>query len=353
MRRTDVASRVACLLGLGILLAVGCEGGTNLAGDGGPGDGRVDEAGDDAAVREDVGHPDDTGGSDASCVTPSHWELAPRTIDNVMSWGTSRLGATDRLRIEVQMLSACDRLGRVDVEAMPGDATDRVTIRAYAWQPTGLSCPPSAPLVPWTVEIEGRQQGNIRVVVADGNSPGGGLRLEYEREACAGGPECACSAGDPPGTGVEWADCLTDCSCAAGLSCIGSYGLAGPTWSCLRGCNDFLDCAFAEQCVEPVPDGVPLVCLMGDQCDDGTPCPDGFECMRDTMDAPNSCADRREPSTMRSCSCDEPCGTGQLCLLGMRAEPTCDIPCLRSVDCPDRGTETWVCGTAGICVPLE
>jgi len=164
-------------------------------------------------------------------------------------------------------------------------------------------------------------------------------------------PECACYAGTPPGTGAEWSDCLTDCSCAEGLSCLGYWGVGGPLWSCSRGCNDFRDCGLSERCLPPVPDGAPWICEGGDQCgfDWLPPCPLGFECQLDVGDAPNACVDRRSAPSSRPCACDLDCGVGELCLLGFRDTPSCEMPCLRDEDCP----EDWlVCGTANVCVPL-
>jgi hypothetical protein len=344
-------------------MALGCgDGGTTLAGDGDLDDATATETRDEASGADeflavdvhDVPDVDDVPGeTHVACDMTYHWELDPRAIESAeLVSEPARYGATDRIRIQVRMRSACERLGRVTVSVMPGDATDFVTLYAFAWAPRGLDCPPSAPLVPWIVEIEGRQQGNLMAVVDDGHNPGG-LGFRYGREmGCSGVPECACYGGAPPGDGPEWSDCLTDCSCLEDLSCITYFGVAGPLASCARGCNDFLDCGTSETCLEPVPDGAPWVCTIGDQCTDDEPCPAGFECVRDTADAPNACVDRRAAPMVGDCDCDEQCPVGQRCVLGMRAEPTCEIPCLRNADCPDRGTGIFVCGTASICVPL-
>jgi hypothetical protein len=346
---------------------VGCgDGGTTLAGDGDREDATATETRDDAGgaddyfaadvpdVRDAPDADDAPGEIPAWCDVLYHWELEERTIAGAtLVSEPARYGTTDRIRVEVQLLSSCERLGRVTASVMPGDATDFVTLYADAWAPHGLDCLPSAPLVPWIVEIEGRGDGNLRVVVTDGHSPGGGVRLDYNREiGCSGVPDCECGPGTPIGDGAEWSDCMTDCSCATDLSCITYFGVAGPLASCARSCNDFLDCGTSQMCLEPVPDGPPWVCTVGDQCSDDEPCPDGFECVRDTGDAPNTCVDRRAPPTVGACDCDEQCPAGQRCVLGMRAEPTCEIPCLRNADCPGRGGGLFVCGTAGICVPL-
>jgi hypothetical protein len=287
------------------------------------------------------------------CEGSSHWELVPWPIDSTTLLSEpARFGATDRLRVEVSAPSdSCYRLGRVDVVVSPGDATDFVTISAYLWYAVGdVACTEWEYRAAWNVEIEGRQHGNFQVAVVDGNNPAG-ASLRYGREMCSGVPDCACGPGAPAGYGLEGSECRTDCSCAAGLSCLGYWGVGGPLWECSRGCNDFVDCAPMEQCLVPVPDGNPWVCVLGDQCDDPSPyCPDGFECLHDATDAPNRCVDRRAAPTVRPCTCDLDCGLGELCVLGPRATPSCEIPCLRNEDCP----EGWLaCGTTNVCVPME
>ena len=305
----------------------------------------------DAGADADADVVDDGG---TACESAWHWELEPWAIESVELWHEpSRLGTTDRLRVLVRAPSSnCYRLGRLQVVVSPGDATDFVTLSAFVWRKVGpVVCHDEELAVYRNVELEGRQHGNLRVVVVDGHSPGGGLRLEYGREPCSGVPDCACYPGTPAGTGTEWSDCRTDCSCAAGLSCLGFWGLAGPLWNCSRGCNDVLDCEPLEQCLPPVPDGSPWVCTFGDQCNDDwlPPCPFGFECVSDATDAPNRCVDRRSAPSVRPCTCDLDCATGELCLIGLRDTPHCEIPCRQSEDCP----EDWlVCGTASICVPL-
>ncbi|MBI5502506.1 MAG: hypothetical protein HY907_19840 [Deltaproteobacteria bacterium] len=344
-----------------------CDGGTVLTGDGG-GDRAdavdADAAGEDAAPSDGVdGVVDDGGASDAanedagveaSCTTEAHWELELRTIEEVdlVDVEPARYGATDRLRIQVRLRSACERLGRVDVELTAGGATDFASLRAWAWVPRGLDCPPSAPLVPWIVLFPGREQGNFRVLVEDGGSPGGGLRLEYGREiGCSGIPECECHAGTPAGTATEGSPCVTDCSCAEGLSCIGSYGVGGPYWACARPCNDLLDCGPYEICEEPVPDGMPWVCSgPTDQCSTDRPCPDGFDCVTDTGDAPNACVDRRAWEPLGTpCGCDETCGGAGNCVgsTDPPVAPRCVIPCLRDVDCDPDGS--WFCSWDNTC----
>ncbi len=304
----------------------------------------------DAGADADADVADDGG---TVCEGDWHWQLEPWPIESVtLVNAPSHYGATDRLRVELSARSgSCYRLGRVQADVLSGDATDFVTLTALLWHAVGdVVCTDDEFRAEWNVEIEGRRHGNLRVVVADIVSPG--ALLEYGREvACSGVPECACYPGSPPGTGTEGSDCLTDCSCAAGLSCLGSWGVAGPWWSCARGCNDVLDCGADEQCIPPVPDGMPWICTWGDQCNDDwlPPCPFGFECVSDATDAPDRCVDRRSAPSVRPCTCDLDCATGELCLVGLRETPHCEIPCLGDEDCPG---DWLVCGTANICVPL-
>jgi hypothetical protein len=264
----------------------------------------------------------------------------------------SRFGATDRLRVQVQLTSACEFLGRVDVVNHPGDATDFVELAAWAWAPVGLDCPPSAPLVPWIVTIPGRQQGNLRVVVADRHSPGGALRLEYGRDTCSGIPECMCYGDVPPGTTPEGGACVTDCSCAEGLACIGYFGVGGPLFQCLIPCNDLLDCARDRVCVGPVLDGPGWVCESGSQCDADADCPAGFVCEFGTPWG-GTCRDLRPVPSIEECSCDEECPAGFRCVVALRERPVCEVPCLRDVDCPAAGSGWLVCGNPSICLPLD
>jgi hypothetical protein len=290
------------------------------------------------------------------CPTSYYWELEPRQIVSVsqMLGGPNRVGVTERLWVDVQLTSSCDFLGDVAVRLSPGDATDFVGLAASAWAPRGLDCLPSAPIVTWIVEVPGRGQDNMRVVVTDENFPGGGLRLEYEREPCPDPSICLCQADSPPGPGGEWSDCLTDCSCAAGLACISYYGVAGPLWNCVRPCNDFLDCENrVEQCFPPVPDGAPNVCTSGNECTSEDPCPPGFTC--DIVEPVGTdCLDQRAFPDSRPCACDEACPAGHRCVLSYRGEPTCEVPCLRDADCPNPpDSDVYVCGTPKVCVVLD
>jgi len=347
-------------------LAAGCYKGSRLAGDG-----SIEDSSQEDAVPDHVDMPADPVPDPVAdvlpdlpsepdlpppdCVNTYYWELQPRMITNVTLLNSTvpRVGVTDRLVVEVQLLSACEFLGAVDVTINPGDATDFVSLLASAWAPVGLDCPPSAPLVTWIVNVPGREQGNFRVVVTDESSPGGGLRLEYGRETCSGHPDCQCYYATPPGPGAEWSDCITDCSCGAGLSCIGYFGVAGPLWSCVRPCNDFLDCRTTEECLPPIPDGAPFVCSHpADTCETSEDCPEGFECM--ATELAWYCADRRALTISSPCNCDEQCPAGQRCVLSYRDVPTCEVPCLRTADCPphDGESDLYVCESWGVCEHL-
>jgi hypothetical protein len=272
--------------------------------------------------------------AEVTCEPAYWWELVDRTIDSVvlLDGVSPRMGVTERLIVAVQLLSACERLAWIDVDVMSGDATDFVEFRAQAWAPTGLDCPPSAPIVTWMVTIEGREQGNFMAVVTDGNSPGGGLRLNYDRETCSGIPDCSCWPGTPDGTATEGQACVTDCSCESGLSCIGFHGIAGPMWSCLVPCNDFQDCPDGERCLPgPIPDYTSHVCETGDRvCGVDADCPTGFEC-----NAMDRCIDARDFSVVDAgCTCDEQCPGGQHCTLWDPIVGTmCLVPCLRDAEC--------------------
>jgi len=377
-REVEMVTRIGAIGGRLALAfcaaATGCGGGVGLAGDGGtdrgmdsvvevdapPGDettapetGEIgEEAADTAFETADDGAAED--GADTTCATVYHWERVPRTIDRVelLEGLSPRFGTTDRLRVWVVLLSACERLAWVETTIEPGGATDFVTITAWAWAPVGLDCPPSAPLVSWIVTLGGREHGNLRVVVTDGHVPGGGLRLEYERElGCSGVPDCACGPGAAPGTGSEGNECLTDCSCAAGLSCLG-YFSRSPTWSCLRPCNDSLDCQpFPAVCIESIADGPSQVCgTTPEQCRTDADCPDGFDCWI-SAGTGGTCHDHRASGSWTSCACDEQCPTHQTCAVPYDVDAVCVSTCLRDDDCPN--PEEYHCGSRGVCLWRE
>ena len=157
-----------------------------------------------------------------------------------------------------------------------------------------------------------------------------------------------------PGTSPEGSACATDCDCAAGLACVGFYaGVTGaPTWTCLRPCNDLLDCGGSGACRDFV-EGPARVCGTGDQCASDTECPAGFHCIAGNDHS--FCLDERPFITGQACSCEGiACPTGQRCVGGATGGTTCEIPGRREVECPSGYSEVaFECGTEGLCVPLD
>jgi hypothetical protein len=301
--------------------------------------------------RRDGGGPDGPSWDAGTCAEPRTWQAQPRRITAVALFDgpAPRLNATERLEVEVQLQSGCEVLAAVDDLGYPGNATDFVDLAATAWVPTG-ACTPDAPRVTTVITIAGRQQGNVHVVVTDHNGPGGGgVRLTYDREPVT---QMACLPSSPPGTVEEGGDCWTDCSCAAGLACIGYYGFIGETWSCLRPCLDLRDCDAPESCPRFVADGPQLTCLpTTDQCQGTADCPEGFTCIH--ADDGNFCQDQRPWATLGACACDAECPPGQHCSLFF-AEPRCAAWCDRDAVCPNpAAAQVLVCGTPNVCVPLE
>ncbi len=326
-------------------LLAGCGGTSGLEGDA-TGD-SSDPSADDLVLLD---HPVDPGVEpDASCDPEVHWTLQERTIDEVtLVDGLARIGSTQRYLVEVELRSGCEVLAGIDVTILSGDATDQVGLAAFAWVPEGVDCTPVAPIVERVVAIPGREQGNLHVVVVDDHTPGGGLRLTHDRDPCSGVPDCMCLPDTPPGDGGEWSDCTTDCSCAADLSCIGYFGIAGPLWNCVRICSDFMDCPEREDCLPPIPDGAPYVCShAGDLCEDDGDCPAGFTCTHTSM--ASFCEDARTGPIERSCTCDEDCPEGHLCVAEEADIHACRIPCISDAWCPGtpigdpRCTDEFVC----------
>lgn len=333
-----------------LLIACACGGGRGIEGDART-DITVPDGGDPAL--EDVAPTDPVWDGDpapdAGCDPESHWTLQPRTIESVtLVDGIARTGSTQRLLVAVELRSGCEVLAGIEVNVSPGGATDLIGLAAFGWAPTGVDCPPVAPIVERVVAIEGREQGNLHVVVLDDHSPGGGLRLTYDRDPCSGVPECMCGPGTPPGTGEEWASCTTDCGCAGGLSCIGYLGLAGLTWTCARICSDFMDCEPRETCLPAILDGAPYVCQAGvHMCDEDVDCPPGFECGH--ASGFGACLDAREPPAGDACACPGDCPPGQQCVESVPG-PTCAIPCPSGSWCPESPGGEAVCGEGFVCV---
>jgi hypothetical protein len=359
------------LLAVGLL--AGCYNSSTLKGDGSEGDSQTADPAGEVEARPDMPpderpdiqdvmpdsplEPDDPtvpdSVPDSACAEPSSWSLQPRRIQSVSTVGPHRMGATERLQVEVQLLSGCEILGQINVGIMQGDVIDLIVLAAFAWVPSAVACTPDAPIAMRMVVIPGREQGSLTAVVSDVHNPDGDELVRYGRVLCSGSPECQCRSGSPPGPGIEWSDCLTDCSCAEGLSCIGYSSLRGPDWSCLRPCSDFFDCYTGEVCITNVDDGPEYVCSgLGDQCENDTHCPEGFRCA--ISEHGNFCDDQRVFPSMQPCTCDADCPVGQLCTSTPMAENTlCQIPCLTSGQCPNPDADVLVCGTDAVCVPLE
>ncbi len=348
---------------IAIAIATGCSGETGLAGDtASDGDASIDAPADMGADMPDL--PDGVDASDvpadvpadvptdASCTGSTPWRLEARVIDSVeLVDGTARVGSTQRLMVRVTLLSGCERLAGVEVSAMPGDATDFVSLLASAWVPVGIDCPPVAPIVETVVSVPGRGQDNLRVVVTDEASPGGGPRLEYGRETCTDPAGCYCAWGAPPGTGGIWSWCESDCSCQSPYSCVGYWGVAGPLWNCVDTCSmsDPRDCYARGTCLPPIPDGVPYVCGHdGDVCGDDEPCEPGFHCV--LADLEWMCADSRTPAMGIACECDAQCPAGHMCVLEEAiGAGVCRIPCTSTESCPVGGFDALVCTNRWVC----
>jgi hypothetical protein len=306
----------------------------------------------DRAVQADGALPWDAG----TCEQPWYWERSarPTYAVSLANGAPPRVGVTEQLLVEVQLLSgSCEALAGVEVAIMPGDATDFVELTAFVWHVVGsVPCTPDAPIVRTVVLIPGRGQGNMRVVVSDGLSPDGQYLLTYQRTYCSGMPDCQCYPGSPEGAGQEYAQCLTDCSCAAGLSCIGAVGFVGPGWNCRRPCADDRDCGAYEFCAKYVADAAAWVCEPGTQCQATGDCPAGFDCVA-RADGVQTCVDRRLVPTQQDCTCDAECPPGQRCSLIWGDTPSCEVWCQDDADCPAAGQGWLVCGTPAVCLPLE
>lgn len=252
----------AVALGTVALLAGGCGcGGRSgpqadvdaAAGDAGPRDAeRQDGAGLD-------GLPRDAGGDAlladaATCPESGWWALQARPIGSVQLVDPTppRVGVTERFLVEVHLASSCETLASVQTSVDYSEGRlDSVKLAASAWVFSGTGCDLDAPVYTTVVTLAGRDNVGIQVVVVDGNAPNGSEPLlRYSRTDCLGSPDCECHPGSPAGPAVEGNDCLTDCSCAAGLSCVGfvPQGTTYTRWSCLRPCGGFLDCAPMEDC---------------------------------------------------------------------------------------------------------
>lgn len=343
------------LLALALAPGCSCSQRGNLAGDGDAGapDAHADGLPRDGGPRDGRAH--DGGGDAGTCDEPWTWRLEQRMVAGaeLLPGTPPRMGVAERIAVRVWLDSSCEVLGRVDLVPMEVGAccADFWTVSAWAWTADGCE-PMDGPSATWIVTIGGRDQANEQVVI--GASPiSEALLLEYTRESYTGPdpPYRLCRPETPPGPQPEGAACATDCQCAAGLSCVGYYaGVTGaPTWTCVRPCNDVIDCGADGTCRDFV-EGPARVCDRGDQCTFNEDCPPGFRC------TPGSdhlfCLDDRPFITGQDCACDGACDTGQRCV-GGPGGTACEILCLRDADCPAGYSEiAYECGTAGVCVPL-
>jgi hypothetical protein len=315
----------------------------------GPRDGQLPDRG---TVTPDGSLPWDAG----TCEQPWYWERTTRAIHSLgfANGAPPRLGVTEQLLVGVQLLSgSCEALAGVEAAIMPGNATDFIELTAWVWRVAGsVPCTPDAPIVSTVVLVPGRGQGNLRVVVADATTTPGGVSLTYQREMCSGMPDCQCYPGSPAGSGQEFATCLTDCSCAAGLSCIGAIDFVGEAWHCRRPCADDYDCRPGETCAKYVADSAAWVCESWGGCQDAGDCGEGFTCEPDASGA-LVCVDRRPVPTMQDCTCDAQCPPGQRCSRVWGNETQCAVWCQDDADCPAAGQSWLVCGTPQVCLPLE
>ncbi len=298
----------------------------------------------DAGGRPDAGPK--PGWDAGTCTEAASWKLVPRAVDAVRlaaeGFATPRQGSSVTLEVDVQLLSGCEEVAGIDVELMPGDATDFVTLSAFAWVQYDGACEPVAPVVTTGATVPGRGQGNLRVVVADGHAPGGGLRLTYEVAHCSTGG-CWCSPGAPPGDVQELGACDTDCDCSEGLSCLPALGPTGALWTCKRPCSRHTDCPDSGCSMDSF--GSPWICGGHDACPVPEDCPAGFSCV--IRDSPSYCEDQRQAPTKAPCLCDAECPPGQRCVRALDGAPTCEIPCADDQDCP---FDWMVCGTPWICL---
>ncbi|MHB8873997.1 MAG: hypothetical protein ACYC8T_09960 [Myxococcaceae bacterium] len=312
----------------------------------------------DASTPFDAGQfdagPDkpDASTPDGGCAQPRHWRLAKRTISGVslVDGPPPEAGATERLRVQVRLETTCEVLAGVAVTLNPGGATDFIQLAAQAW----VSEPPCAPVnstANRVVSIPGRGQDNLRVVVADLNSPGGGLRLTYQRNLCGARLECLCRSDTPPGNLPEGAACVTDCGCANGVPCLGYFGFAGAAWSCTRSCNTNNDCESDERCRPSVGDGVAWSCGQeANVCQLDADCPAGFTCVLGPQG--RRCRDGRLYPAAMGCRCDGDCPAGQHCSK-IYEKPTCELRCRSSNDCPEKGAGVFACGLDWTCMMLD
>jgi hypothetical protein len=357
----------ACLVVFMTVLACegsGCSCGRELLG-GAPDDGDNPDAAarDDAGGVSDAHAPPDSG----TCSQEGSWRLEPRRIAGVrlLEGDPSSLGATERLVVDVQLTSSCDVFGWLEGEiqvVFPNDEPpltfDEVRLAAFAWVQTG-PCLPVAPVATTVFVVPGRKQSSLSVEVLDVQDPDEAVKLAYDREPVS---EVACGPTTPAGPVGSTEDCLTDCSCQEGLSCIRFlrrdivFGDWSEAWACLRPCRDSIDCGHGAVCTGFVDglEGPRLVCQSGrdglEQCGVNDDCPDGYLCVVPGW-GPAYCADQRPWPDSGPCECDADCGAGAHCVRGGPPNTTrCELWCEDQSDCPSTVDNVEVVCADGICV---
>ena len=291
-----------------------------------------------------------------TCDTAARWHAEARAVTSAMLLDESppRLGVTEHLLVEVELTTSCDLLAGVSFSPINA-AADPYELRGRAW----TQDPPCAPLessASAVLSIPARQQKGLAVVIQDADSLS--ELLTYEREDCAGGPDCPCDNGS--GTGAVGDECSTDCSCGTEyprrLSCVGR---AGPTWQCVRPCSALAVCGDGETCRPTTADyAFPACAPGGDQCRLHEDCAAGFACELGASGW-NRCVDKRSDhaSQAGACACDAECPPGFNCL----ALGRCQIRCNGQAECPDWGglnyclvgSGTYPDEVAGVCGPYE
>jgi hypothetical protein len=327
--------------------------------------GAVDGGGGDAAGR-DAGAGDARGrdggrdGARDGGVCEGGWFLEPRPIVEIalVDGPAPRMGVTEPLLVTVSLSHACEELAWVKVEVTNGDATDFVGLRAAAWTlpyvPDDERCKPPGPALATTVvTVPGREQNNFIVAVADLDNPNG-TGLRYGRGGCPGGRDCPCYGGTTTGTAGDLEACVTDCSCAPGLSCLGSYRLDGTSqWTCQTPCADTRQCEFTWICIQGVSNGASWVCrhCYEFECETAADCPAGFSCHEAACG--QYCEDERGWPSSTPCDCDAECQGGERCSAIREAYASCELWCRSDADCPQGEGMPMYCSSSSICVPPE
>jgi hypothetical protein len=330
-------------------------------GDGGEVGGGRDGGGRDGAPADarglDGGWLD---GDAGTCKREGAWRLEMRPIVGIslMEGPAPRMGVTEQLLVTVSLMHACEELAWVRVEVQPGNATDFVGLSAAAWAlpyvPDDERCKPPGPAYAETVVTgPGREQNNFIVAVSDLNEPAGAA-ISYGRGGCPGGHDCPCYGDVPAGTAGDGEACVTDCSCAAGLACLGWYRLDGsPQWTCQKPCADTRQCELTWICIQGVTNGASWVCrhCYEFECEAAADCPAGFSCHEAACG--QYCEDERSWPASTWCECDAECPAGERCTSFGEAPPSCQQWCRTDADCPQVEGVPLYCSSWSICIPPE